>query len=353
MYLRFTRRRKDGKEHRYWSIVESKRCAGGRVVQRPVLYLGEINDSQREAWCRVVDAFDEGSQQHRQLALFPAGQDVPEHARGDGVQERLFAMEFRRPRRWGACWLSCHLYEQLELDRFWTERLPDSREGTSWRHILQTLVCYRLIDPGSEWRLHRQWFEQSAMADLLDEDYSLVEKNSLYRCLDKVLQHKEQLFGHLRQRWQDLFGARFEVLLYDLTSTYFESDPVFEETDKRQFGYSRDKRSDCVQVVIGLIITPEGFPLAYEIFPGNTSDKTTLRGFLRKIEKQYGKADRVWLMDRGIPTEELLAEMRSSDPPICYLVGTPKGRLSKLEEDLLERPWQNVRPGGEVKVLPQ
>src|SRR5271156_5996092 len=354
MYLRFTRRRKDGKEHRYWSIVESKRCAGGRVVQRPVLYLGEINDSQREAWCRVVDAFDEGSQQHRQLALFPAGQDVPEYALGYGLQVRLDPMEFRRPRQWGACWLSCHLYEQLGLDRFWRERLPGSREGTSWRHILQTLVCYRLIDPGSEWRVHRQWFEQSAMGDLLDEDFSLVEKNALYRCLDKVLKHKEELFGHLRQRWQDLFGARFDVLLYDLTSTYFESDPPFEETDKRQFGYSRDKRPDCVQVVIALIITPEGFPLAYEVLAGNTSDKTTLRKFLRKIEEQYGKAERIWLMDRGIPTEEVLSEMRSSTPvPIYYLVGTPKARLSKLEADLLQRPWQSVRPGVEVKVLPQ
>ena len=205
------------------------------------------------------------------LALFPADRQLPNFAAGFGVQVRLKEMELHRPRQWGACWLVCYLYEQLGLDEFWAERLPDSREGTCWQHILQTLVCYRLIDPGSEWRLHRQWFEQSAMADLLDEDYSLVEKNSLYRCLDKVLQHKEQLFGHLRQRWQDLFGARFEVLLYDLTSTYFESDPVFEETDKRQFGYSRDKRSDCVQVVIGLIITPEGFPLAYEVLPGNTS----------------------------------------------------------------------------------
>jgi transposase len=183
--------------------------------------------------------------------------------------------------------LACHLYEQLGLDEFWAERLADSREGTCWQHILQTLVCYRLIDPGSECRLHRQWFDQSAMGDLLDEDYSLVEKNALYRCLDKVLKHKEQLFGHLRQRWQDLFGARFEVLLYDLTSTYFESDPAFEETDKRQFGYSRDKRPDCVQVVIGLIVSPEGFPLAYEVLPGNTSDKTTLRE--RKIEEQYAQ----------------------------------------------------------------
>ena len=353
MFLKCHSRVKDGKEHRYWNIVENRRCGRGKFVQRQVLYLGEINDTQRESWCRTIEVFDEHRERTMALALFAADRQLPNFAAGFGVQVRLKEMELHRPRQWGACWLGCHLYEQLELDEFWAERLADSREGTCWQHILQTLVCYRLIDPGSEWRLHRQWFEQSAMGDLLDEDYSLVEKNSLYRCLDKVLQHKEQLFSHLRQRWQDLFGARFEVLLYDLTSTYFESDPVFEETDKRRFGYSRDKRSDCVQVVIGLIITPEGFPLAYEVLPGNTSDKTTLRDFLRKIEEQYGKADRVWLMDRGIPTEEVLAEMRSSDPPISYLVGTPKGRLSKLEDDLLERPWQSVRPGVEVKILPQ
>ena len=353
MFLKCHCRFKDGKEHRYWNIIENRRCGRGKFVQRQVLYLGEINDTQRESWCRTIEVFDENRERTMPLALFPADRHLPNFAAGFGVQVRLKEMELHRPRQWGACWLACHLYEQLELDEFWAERLPDSREGPRWGHILQTLVCYRLIDPGSEWRLHRQWFEQSAMGDLLDEDYSLVEKNSLYRCLDKVLQHKEQLFSHLRQRWQDLFGARFEVLLYDLTSTYFESDPVFEETDKRRFGYSRDKRSDCVQVVIGLIITPEGFPLAYEVLPGNTSDKTTLRDFLGKIEEQYGKADRVWLMDRGIPTEEVLAEMRSSDPPISYLVGTPKGRLSKLEDDLLERPWQSVRPGVEVKILPQ
>ena len=230
---------------------------------------------------------------------------------------------------------------------------PTSREGTCWRHILQTLVCYRLIDPGSEWRLHRLWFEQSAMADLLGEDFALVEKNALYRCLDKMLAHKEALFSHLRQRWQDLFGARFEVLLYDLTSTYFEFDPPDDEEDKRRHGYSRDKRSDCVQVVIALIVTPEGFPLAYEVLPGNTADKTTLRDFLRKIEAQYGKAQRIWVMDRGIPTEEVLAEMRQADPPVSYLVGTPKGRLSKLEQALLDLPWQAVREGVQVKLLPQ
>jgi transposase len=353
MFLKCHPRIKDGKEHRYWSVVENRRCGRGKFVQRQVLYLGEINDSQRESWCRTIEVFDEHRERTLPLALFPADRQMPNFAAGFGVQVRLKEMELHRPRQWGACWLACDLYEQLGLDDFWAECLADSREGTCWQHILQTLVCYRLIDPGSEWRLHRQWFEQSAMGDLLDEDFSLVEKNALYRCLDKVLKHKERFFGHLRERWQDLFGARFEVLLYDLTSTYFESDPPFEETDKRRFGYSRDKRPDCVQVVIGLIITPEGFPLAYEVLPGNTSDKTTLRKFLRKIEDQYGKAERVWLMDRGVPTEEVLSEMRASVPPISYLVGTPKGRLSKLEADLLERPWQSVRPGVEVKILPQ
>jgi Transposase DDE domain len=353
MYLRSTRRIKDGKEHRYWSIVESKRCAGGRVMQRPVLYLGEINDSQREAWCRVIEGFDEESQQARQLALFPAERAVPDHATAYGVRVRLEAMQLHRPRQWGACWLACQLYEQLGLDQFWAARLPDSREGTRWRHVLQTLVCYRLIDPGSEWRLHRQWFERSAMADLLGADEALAAKNTLYRCLDKLLAHKPALFSHLRQRWQDLFGVQFEVLLYDLTSTYFEADPPDDDTDKRRHGYSRDKRSDCVQVVIALIVTPEGLPLAYEVLPGNTADKTTLRPFLQRIEAQYGKAQRIWVMDRGIPTEEVLAEMRQAEPPIAYLVGTPKGRLTRLEQALLGRPWQAVRPGVEVKLLAQ
>ena len=351
MFLRYNRRFKDGKEHRYWNIVENKRCAGGKVVQRQVLYLGEINDSQREAWCQSIEAFDEGSRRHRQLALFPADQEVPACADGYGVQVRLDAMELHRPRQWGACWLACHLYEKLELDRFWSERLRDSRKGTKWRHILQTLVCYRLIDPGSEWRLHRQWFEQSAMGDLLHAD--CVGIDALYRCLDKLLEHKTALFGHLRQRWQDLFGASFEVLLYDLTSTYFESSQPDDENDKRRFGHSRDKRNDCVQVVIALIVTPDGFPLAYEVLPGNTADCTTLRRALQKIEAQYGKAKRIWIMDRGIPTDEVLAEMRKADPPVSYLVGTPKGRLSKLEKVLLKLPWQAVREGVDVKLLRQ
>jgi transposase len=320
-------------------------------VRRHLLYLGEINDSQQAAWTKVTEVFDPVGQQTQELALYPADRAVPEHAAHYGVQVRLAEFALRRPRQWGACWVGCRLWDQLHLDEFWRERLPDSREGTCWRQVLATLTVYRLIDPGSEWRLHRQWFQNSAMADLLGADFGLAQKDNLYRCLDKVLEHRPALFQHLRQRWADLFGAKFEVLLYDLTSTYFESDPPFSEGDKRQYGYSRDKRSDCVQVVIALVVTPEGFPLAYEVMAGNTADKTTLRGFLAKIENLYGQAERVWVMDRGIPTEEVLAEMRASDPPVHYLVGTPKGRLSQYEAQLLEQPWQTVRAGVQVKLL--
>jgi len=168
-----------------------------------------------------------------------------------------------------------------------------------------------------------------------------------------LLEHKEALFQHLVGRWRDLFNASFDVLLYDLTSTYFEANPPFGEEDKRRYGYSRDHRPDCVQVIIALVVTPEGLPIAYEVLSGNTADKATLRDFLAKIERQYGKARRTWLMDRGIPTEEVLDEMRRSDPPVAYLVGTPKGRLSKLERDLLDKPWQAARPGVQVKLLAQ
>jgi transposase len=351
MYLKCHRRFKDGKEHRYWSIAEKRRLSRDRVVDRHVLYLGEINDSQREAWLKSIEAFDESHQEQRRLALFPSDQQIPDHAREFGVQVRLSQFRLHRPRQWGACWMFCRLWEQLKLDEFWRERLTDSREGTSWYHVLMVLTGYRLIEPGSEWRLHREWYARSALGDLLGEEEDVAAKDTLYRCLDKLLEHKGALFGFLKQRWQDLFGAKFEVLLYDLTSTYFESDPPFAEGDKRRYGYSRDHRPDCVQVIIALIVTPEGLPLTYEVLAGNTADKTTLPGFLEQIEARYGKAQRVWVMDRGIPTEAHLEQMRQRGAR--YLVGTPKGRLSRLEKDLATRPWEQARPEVKVKLLPQ
>lgn len=345
MFLRCNRRLKDGKTHDYWSVVENRRLGDGRVVQRQVLYLGEINASQREAWRKTIEVHEEGTR--RQVALFPADSMPAEEAGALGL--RLNELRLERPRQWGACWLSCVLWQQLDLDAFWGQRLRPSRQGTPWLRVLQTLVAYRLIDPGSEWRLHRHWFDTSAMADLLNVDFAVAEKNTLYRCLDKLVAHKDELFKFLCRRWGELFDAKFDVLLYDLTSTYFESDVERDEHDKRQYGYSRDKRFDCRQVVIGLIVTPEGFPLSYEVLAGNTADSSTLSEFLKRIEQRYGKANRIWVMDRGVPTEETLAQMRRMGA--SYLVGTPKGRLSKLEQGFLSQPWQRVRDGVEVKRL--
>ena len=350
MFLRCKTRHKDGKSHRYWSVVENRRVGGGRIVQRHVLYLGEINDGQEAAWRRSIEVLTDGEAEPRQMALFPEGRALPV-ADSEVVQIRLGDLALRRPRQWGGCWLAGALWDQLQLDGFWSPRLAPSRKGTRWLNVLKTLVFYRLLDPGSEWRLHRQWFEVSAMADLLGEDVGLVQIDKLYRCLDKILAHKQDFFSFLKGRWQSLFGVGFDVLLYDLTSTYFEIDPP--AAGKRRFGYSRDKRPDCVQVVIALIVTPEGLPLAYEVMPGNTADNTTLADFLAGIEAQYGKANRTWVMDRGIPTEAVLAEMRQADPPVHYLVGTPKGRLSRLEKALLDKPWHDARPGVQVKLLAQ
>jgi transposase len=348
MFLRAKNRYKDGKEHRYWSIVENQRFPNGKVCQRQVLYLGEINDSQKAGWCKAIEVLDERHGKPTQLALFPEDRQAPELT-CETVNLRLCDLSLHRPRQWGSCWLACHLWTQLRLDQFWSKKLAPSRKGTRWLSVLKTLVSYRLISPGSEWRLHREWYRGSAMADLLGENDSLVQKDKLYRCLDRIVEHKKDFFTYLKSRWHSLFNIKFDVLLYDLTSTYFECDPP--GTGKRQFGYSRDKRPDCVQVVIALIVTPEGFPLAYEVMPGNTSDKTTLFDFLKAIENQYGKADRTWVMDRGIPTEEVLTSIKNGENPISYLVGTPKGRLSKLEKSFLQKPWKQVRSEVKVKLL--
>jgi transposase len=345
MFLRCNRRKKDGKTHDYWSVVENRRCGDGRIVQRQVLYLGEINASQREAWRKTIELQDAGTR--RQVALFPAGSMPADDA--DAIGVRLSELSLRRPRQWGACWLALQLWQQLELDSFWRPRFARVQGNTPWLKVLKTLVAYRLIDPGSEWRLHRQWFDASAMADLLESDFCLAEKNTLYRCLDRLVEYKDDLFKFLVRRWGELFGAKFDVLLYDLTSTYFETDEDRGPDDLRQFGYSRDKRGDCRQLVIALIVTPEGFPLSYEVMGGGTADSTTLSGFLDRIEHRYGRANRIWVMDRGIPTEDSLAKMRSIGA--SYLVGTPKGRLTKLEQAFLNQPWGKVRDGVQVKRL--
>lgn len=350
MFLRSNTRIKDGKPHRYYTVVESRRLQSGKVAQRQVLYLGEINDSQQAAWRRTLEVFDEAEQRITPLSLFPEDRAIPANAI-DSVQVKLGEMKLERARPYGNCWLGCELWQQLQLDRFWSEKLPQGREGVAWPQVLELLVVNRLIEPGSEFRVHRHWFDHSAMDVLLGRDFAVAEKDRLYRCLDRVLEHKQELFVHLQQRWKDLFDAEFDLLLYDLTSTYVEGEA--EQNPKARYGYSRDKRPDCKQVVIALIVTPGGLPLAYEVMAGNTSEKTTLRGFLDRIESLYGKARRVWLMDRGIPTEALLQEIRTSRQETFYLVGTSRAKVKQYEKRWLELPWHKVRESVEVKLFAQ
>ncbi len=350
MFLRSNTRIKDGKEHLYYTVVESRRLQSGRVAQRQVLYLGEINNSQQAAWRRTLEVFDEAQRRYTPLSLFPEDRPVPADAI-DSVQVKLGEMKLERARPYGNCWLGCELWRQLQLDRFWSGKLPQGRESVAWPQVLELLVVNRLIEPGSEFRVHRHWFDHSAMDVLLGQDFAVAEKDRLYRCLDRVLEHKQDLFVHLQQRWKDLFDAEFDLLLYDLTSTYVEGEA--EQNPKARYGYSRDKRPDCKQVVIALIVTPAGLPLAYEVMAGNTSEKTTLRGFLDRVESLYGKARRVWLMDRGIPTEALLQEMRTSRQETFYLVGTSRAQVKQYEKRWLELPWHKVRESVEVKLFAQ
>jgi len=347
MFLRSTPRKKDGKIHRYFSVVENRRLPGARSVQRTVLYLGEINDRQQAAWRKTLEVFDEDEQDYRTMYLFPDDREVPADAL-DSIQVKLSGLELRRPRTFGACWLGCELWQQLGLDEFWRQRLPEAREAVSWEKVLQLQVVNCLLDPGSDYRLHRQWYVDTAMDELLETDFAVAAKDRLYRCLDRILPYKQELFIWLKQKWADLFHSDFEVLLYDLTSTYFEGE--MEQNPKAKRGYSRDKRPDCLQLVIALVVTTDGLPLAYEVMKGNTSDRTTLPGFLKKIEDTYGKARRVWVMDRGVPSEAILKDMRSPERQTFYLVGTPKSRINQHEKKWLDLPWQKVRDSVEVKL---
>jgi hypothetical protein len=346
MFLRVNQRKKNGKLHRYWSIVESRRLDSGNPAQRQVLYLGEINDSQEAAWRKTIEVFDEQKSRSCQFSLFPCDRSIPPDE-ANALSLVLTEMRLLRPRSFGDCWLGCLLWRELGLDHFWQEKLGADRGGVPWDKVIQLLAIHRLCEPGSEFALHRSWFLRSAMDELLGCDFAVAEKDRLYRCLDRILPHKDALCQHLVTRWKMLFDASLDVLLYDLTSTYFEGG--CEQVPKAKHGYSRDGRGDCRQVVIALVVTTDGLPLAYEVLAGNTSDKTTLGTFLEKIQSMYGRARRVWVMDRGIPTEATLEQMRGEQ--VAYLVGTPKHLLSRLEKELIDKPWEQVHEGMDVKLL--
>ena len=346
MFLRCHKRKKNGKLHQYYSIVENRRIAEDRIAQKTVLYLGEITNDQEKAWRKTLKVFDADQNRPVYKYLFAAEeeslcQDV------DAIAVQLSHMRLSHPRAFGDCWLGCQIWNELQLDLFWKKRIDQYKTTIPFSKVLKLLVINRLIKPGSEFYVHQHWFDQTAMDVLLNCDFTVAQKNRLYQCLDKILPYKDELCQYLKERWQTLFDVSYDVLLYDLTSTHFEG--VCKQNPKAQFGHSKDRRGDCRQVLIALIVTPDGFPLNYEVLAGNTAEKTTLGDLLAKIERMYGKSRRVWLMDRGIPTEETLRLMR--DTGVDYLVGTPRKLLNSFEKSLLHIQWQQIRNDVSVKSI--
>jgi len=347
MFLKTHRIRKDGKEHVYYSLCESVRVSRSRVTQRTVLHLGELNTTQVDRWERTIETVQENGQR-QQLRLFtdrqgqaPAAEDVAEVI--------LSSLVVRRPRRFGECWIGCKLWEELGLRAFWDQSLGEQRGQVLWAKVVELLVVNRLCAPRSELSVHEKWFAQTAMDLLLDSDDSVAEKDRLYRCLDRMIPHKEGLERHLAGKWRDLFGATFDVLLYDLTSSYFEGEAL--EVDKARRGYSRDHRPDCLQILLALVVTPEGFPLSYEVLPGNVRDEGTLEGALEGIERKHGKARRIWVFDRGVVSEANLEKLRGRGAQ--YVVGTPRSQLKQYEQQLLQGEWQDISKEVKVQLLAQ
>jgi transposase len=348
MFLKAHERFKDGKRHVYYSLTESLRVNRKRVVQRTVLHLGELNTTQVERWQRTIEAIHEDGQR-RQMRLFTDRQGQVPVAAEDVAEVILSSLVVRRPRRFGDCWMGCKLWEDLGLRAFWQEALGEQRGEVPWAKVVELLAVNRLCDPRSELFIHEKWFAQTAMDLLLDCPAAVAQKDRLYRALDRMVAHKAALERHLADKWQDLFGASFDVLLYDLTSTYFEGEAG--EVEKAARGYSRDHRPDCAQLVIAMVVTPEGFPLSYEIFEGNRADVTTLEGMLDQVETKHGRARRVWVFDRGIVSEVNLQTLRKRGGQ--YVVGTPRHRLQDYQKELLAGAWQQINESVQVQLIEQ
>jgi len=346
MFLKAHQRHKDGKCHGYYSLTESLRVNRKRVVQRTVLHLGELNTTQVERWQRTIQAVHEDGQR-QQLRLFTDREGQVPVAAQDVAEVILSSLVVRRPRRFGDCWIGCKLWEDLGLRAIWEEALGAQRGEVAWAKVVELLAVNRLCDPRSELFIHEKWFPQTAMDLLLDCSAAVAQKDRLYRALDRMVVHKSTLERHLADKWRDLFGASFDVLLYDLTSTYFEGGA--EEVEKAARGYSRDHRPDCPQLVIAIVVTPEGFPLSYEVFDGNRADVTTLEAMLDQVEAKHGRARRIWVFDRGIVSETNLQKVRQRGGQ--YVVGTPRHQLEAYEQELLEGAWQQINESVQVQLI--
>ena len=345
MFLRPYRLAKDGKDHTYWSLVETVRTPDG-PRQRTVCYLGELNSSAQARWLKAVGVFNEQGER-RQLKLFPSEVPPPDN---DPDVARVWVKKIRleRVRQFGNCFLGLELWKRLGLDRFFEGLLDEEAADVPWSRVAALLAINRLCAPSSELGIEERWYPATALDDLLGMPAGAINDTRLYRCLDRLLPHKTKLEQHLKQRYGELFAAEFDVLLYDLTSSYVEGQA--EKNPMLERGYSRDHRPDCKQLVIALIVNAEGFPLSYETFDGNRADVTTLEAVMRMVERKYGRARRVWVFDRGIVSEENLASLRRRGGQ--YLVGTPRSKLKAVEKELLEGGWVRVRDEVEAKLVP-
>ena len=345
MFLRELRPKKDGKEHSYWSLVETVRTPEG-PRQRTLCYLGELNTSAQARWQKTIAVFNEQGES-RQLKLFPSEVEPPEND-PDVARVLLKKVRLERPRQFGNCFLALELWKRLGLEDFWQAQLDEEPAEVPWSRVAAVLAINRLCAPGSELAIEERWYPTTALDDLLQIAPGSVNDSRLYRCLDRLIPHKTELERHLRERYGELFGAEFDVLLYDLTSSYVEGAAANNLMLQR--GYSRDHRPDCKQVVIALIVNAEGFPLSYETFDGNRADVTTIETVMRMVERKYGRARRGWVFDRGVVSEENLAALRGRNGQ--YLVGTPRSKLKQFEAELLSGGWERVREDVEVKRVP-
>jgi transposase len=348
MFLRPNRRTKDGKDHSYWSLVETVRRPDG-PRQRTLCYLGELNSSAQARWLKTIEVFNEQGEA-QQLKLFPSQVEPPPD---DPQVARVLLNKVRleRTRQFGSCWLGLQLWKRLQLDRFFEGAVDEHAADVPWSRVAAVLAINRLCAPGSELAIEERWYPSTALDDLLGIAEGKLNDTRLYRCLDRILPHKTKLERHLKQRYGELFGAEFDVMLYDLTSTYVEG--AAEKNPMMRRGYSRDHRPDCEQMVIALIVNSEGFPFSYETFDGNRADVSTMETILRMVERKYGKARRIWVLDRGIVSEENLRAIRKRGGQ--YLVGTPRSQMKQFERELLKDDWLQVRPDVEVKkvAIPQ
>jgi transposase len=346
MFLRAHRRSKDGKEHRYWSLVETVRTPEG-PRQRRLCYLGERNDSAQARWLKTIEVFN-GQGESTQLKLFPSDVELPAEET-EVAQVLVEKVRLERTRQLGPCYLGWELWRRLKLDEFCQHALDTDGADVPWSQVAAILAINRLCAPGSELAVEQRWYPATTLGDILHIEEGKINDTRLYRCLDRLLPQKTKLEQHLKQRYGELFAAEFDVMLYDLTSTYVEGDAGANPMMRR--GYSRDHRPDCLQLVLALIVNAEGFPCNYEVFNGNRADVTTMEVMLRVVERKYGKARRIWVMDRGIVREANLAAIRKRQGQ--YLVGTPRSKMKEFESHLAEKAnWEQVRDEVQVKLIP-